>query len=100
MSLTRDDVKQLADLARLQLTDEEIATAERELDSILHYVDRLQKIDTAGVEPMTLPARAEGWRADEAMPCDELTRELIFGNFPARSGDLLKTPAVFENPKK
>ena len=99
MPVTRDDVKRLADLARLELTDEEAASAERELDAELGYVDRLKEVDTAGVEPMTMPARAEGWRADVALPCDELAREIILSNFPSRKGDLLQTPGVFENPK-
>jgi Asp-tRNA(Asn)/Glu-tRNA(Gln) amidotransferase C subunit len=57
MSLTRDEVKSLADLARLQLSDGEIAKAEKELDAILKFVDRLQKIDASGVEPQSMHAR-------------------------------------------
>jgi len=99
MALTRDDVKGLADLARLELSEDELSTAEKELDSVLGYVDRLQQIDTKGVEPMTMPAKAEGWRADVEFACDDATRELILSNFPERRGDLLKTPGVFEKPK-
>lgn len=99
MPLTRDDVKRLADLARLELSETELANAEKELDSVLGYVNRLGEIDTKGVEPMTMPAKAEGWREDVAFPTDEVERELILSNFPARRGDLLKTPGVFEKPK-
>jgi aspartyl-tRNA(Asn)/glutamyl-tRNA(Gln) amidotransferase subunit C len=99
MALTHDDVKRLADLARLELTEEELASSETELDAVLGYVDRLKEVDTAGVQPMTMPPRAEGWRTDEAFPCDELARELILSNFPSRKGDLLSTPGVFEHPK-
>lgn len=99
MSLTSDDVKRLADLARLELSETELANAEKELDSVLGYVNRLGEIDTKGVEPMTMPAKAEGWREDAVFPKDELERELILSNFPARRGDLLKTPGVFEKPK-
>lgn len=99
MSLTRDDVVKLADLARMQLTDTELSSAEHELDAILSYVHRLQAIDTQGVEPLTMPAKSEDWRDDAALPCDDLTRELLLSNFPARRGDLLSAPAVFANPK-
>lgn len=100
MPLSREDIKQLADLARLALTDEEIAAAEKELDSILGYVDRLRKVRTDNVEPQSMPAKERGWRKDEEMACDELTRELIVSNFPSRKGVLLSVPAVFERPKK
>lgn len=100
MPLTRNDVKQLADLARLQLTDQELETAERELDAILGYVDRLKKVDTATVEPMTMPEKEAGWREDVRITCDDVTRETILANFPSRNGDLLHVPAVFEKPKK
>lgn len=99
MSLTREDVKKLADLARLEITDAEAYAAEKELDAILGYVDRLAEVDTTGVEPMTMPAKAEGWRPDVQITCDDATRELILSNFPSRKGDLLKTPGVFDAPK-
>ena len=98
MALTRDQVKQLADLARLELSDAEIAAAEQDLDKILGYVARLQKVDTKGVEPSAMPERT-AWREDVALPCDQVAREIIISNFPARQGDLLKTPGVFEKPK-
>lgn len=99
MSLTHEDVHNLADLARLELTEEELAKAGKDLEAILAFVDQLQRIDTTDVESYTMPARAEGWRPDEAFPVDELTRELILGNFPSRKNDLLHVPAVFKNPK-
>lgn len=99
MPLTREDVQRLADLARLELTEAELAKAEKELDAVLHYVERLQKIKTENVEPQTMPAR-DAWRGDAVLACDEVTKEIILGNFPARKGDLLSVPAVFESPKK
>jgi len=100
MSLSREDILKLADLARLELSEDELVAAEREVGAVLGYVERLKDVDTDGVEPMTMPAKAEGWRVDEAFPCDDATRELILSNFPARKDDLLKTPAVFTAPKK
>lgn len=100
MSLTKEDVKRLADLARLELSEDEANRAERELDAVLGYVDRLTKVHTEGVEPHAMPARAEGWRADDAVECDDLTHELVLSNFPDRKGNLLHVPAVFTSPKK
>src|SRR3989344_9521080 len=50
MSLAREDVAALAHLSRIALNEEELARAERELDGVLQYVDRLQKVDKSGVE--------------------------------------------------
>jgi aspartyl-tRNA(Asn)/glutamyl-tRNA(Gln) amidotransferase subunit C len=99
MSLTKDDVKRLADLARLELSDDETSRMERELDAVLGYVDRLQAIRTDEVEPHAMPPRASGWREDVAMEVDDVTRELVLSNFPSRKGDLLSVPAVFAKPK-
>ncbi len=98
MSLSREDVLHLAELARLAVSEEEIEGARQDLESILGFVDRLKEVDTKDVEPMSMPARTE-WREDVALPCDELARELILSNFPERKGDLLATPGVFEKPK-
>ncbi|MBU0540455.1 Asp-tRNA(Asn)/Glu-tRNA(Gln) amidotransferase subunit GatC [Patescibacteria group bacterium] len=100
MSLKREDVKHLADLARLELSEDETRMAEKELDSILKYVDRLQKIDTAEVEPYAMPSKSTGWRKDEFSACDEAATELILSNFPERESGLLSVPPVFETPKK
>ncbi|MFA4955054.1 MAG: Asp-tRNA(Asn)/Glu-tRNA(Gln) amidotransferase subunit GatC [Patescibacteria group bacterium] len=98
MALSSEEVRQLADLARLELDENEVTAAEKDLDKILGFVDRLKKVETQGVEPASMPARTE-WRQDIAQPVDELARETILANFPARSGDLLKAPGVFEKPK-
>jgi len=49
--LTRDDVLKLARLARLQLTDEEIAAFQKELSEVLQYVAQLDNADVSGLEP-------------------------------------------------
>jgi aspartyl-tRNA(Asn)/glutamyl-tRNA(Gln) amidotransferase subunit C len=50
-NLTPDDIRHIAKLARLNLTDEEVAKLPEQLSSILNYVDMLQEVDTTGVEP-------------------------------------------------
>lgn len=101
MPLTREDVSALAHLARIGLSDEELSRAEKELENVLTYVDRLQKVDTSGVEEAAPPAvAAASFREDAAIACDEAGRQTILANFPARQNDLLKAPAVFDAPKK
>jgi aspartyl-tRNA(Asn)/glutamyl-tRNA(Gln) amidotransferase subunit C len=101
MALTREDVASLAHLARIALNEEELDRASDELEGILGYVDRLQEIDTDGVEEAApAPRMAPAFRVDTAVWSDDATRQLILKNFPAKGGDLLKAPAVFERPKK
>jgi len=52
MKITREDVLRVAELAHLELADAEVDTFRGQLDSILEYVEKLNQLDTAGVEPM------------------------------------------------
>ena len=52
MKITEQEVRNVADLANLSLTDEEVARMARELDEILTHVDKLNELDTSNVEPL------------------------------------------------
>lgn len=91
----------LAALSRLALTDEEAKRMESTLDPILDYVGRLSKIDTTGIpETEADPIPSDELRADVPMPVAEAFRRAVLSNFPDRQADLLRVPAVFENPKR
>ncbi len=98
MALTKEEVAHLAELSRLALSPEEMEKMRHDLNGVLGYVDRLQKIDTAGVLEQT-GADGAALRPDTALPIDQAARELILSNFPERVGDALSVPAVFEKPK-
>ena len=53
MKISREDVLKVAALANLELTDAEVETYRGQLDDILSYIDKLNEVDTSGVEPMT-----------------------------------------------
>lgn len=55
MSLTSDDVKKIAHLARLNLSDSDIAVYTPQLSSILHFIEQLNQADTAKVDPLAHP---------------------------------------------
>jgi len=101
MSLSREELQGIALLARIGLTDEELARIGKDLGSILGYVDRLGKIDTRSV-PEAAPklVRAVDFRVDEENGCTESEQALIIDNFPATTKGMLKAPAVFEKPKQ
>lgn len=97
MSLTREQVTHIADLARLELTDAEVETFTRQLSDILAYVDRLQTVDTSNVPPTTqVTGLHDVTRTDVVAACDQTVRQQIINNIPAREGDYIKVKTVFE----
>lgn len=65
-TLTPDQVRHIAKLARLSLSEEEIERFSTEMTSILHYVDMLQEVDTTGVEPTAqVTGLSNAFRKDE-----------------------------------
>jgi len=82
--LTRADVKRIAALARLELTEPELDLYARQLTSILEYADSLQSVDTAGVPAYAGDLAGGLWREDAPVP--SLSREDALSNAP--NGDL------------
>lgn len=93
MAITESDVRHVAMLARLALTDEQITTLSAELNSVLGHIDELQNLDLEGVQPTAHPLEmTNSTRADEVRPC--LPRELALKNAPATDGSAFLIPAI------
>ena len=93
MSITEADVRHVAMLARLALTDEQVATLTTELSSILGHIDELKNLDLEGVEPTAHPlAMTNATRADEVRP--GLSREDALLNAPDSDGTAFVIPAI------
>ena len=95
MHLTEAEVRHVADLARLELTDDEIALYTEQLSAILDYAESLQQVDTSHVAPTpyVLPVY-NVMREDEPRPC--LSNEAALANAPASANGFFKVRAVFE----
>ena len=97
MSLTHEDVKKVARLARLKVTDEEVARFQGQLGHILGHMADLEGLDTSRVEPT---AHALGLvnvlREDVPAPASPAVREAILKNAPEREGPYVKVPKVIE----
>jgi aspartyl-tRNA(Asn)/glutamyl-tRNA(Gln) amidotransferase subunit C len=95
MKLTREEVQHIAELARLALSDEELALYQEQLSAILEHFERLQELDTEVISPTAtvLPLRSV-MRADEPRP--PFSREDILANAPAAEQGCFRVPAVLD----
>ena len=95
MAITRDDVLHVAALARLDLTEDEIARLEVQLNDILEAVGKVSELDLSDVPPTSHPLDVvNAFRADEPRP--SLGLEDVFANAPERDGDHFRVPPTGE----
>lgn len=98
MKITEEQVRYVADLANLALTESEVAHMARDLDEILTHIDRLNEIDTAGIEPMAQVLYGDEpgatLRTDEPRPV--LGTEKALANAPLSGAGCFKVPRVIE----
>ena len=85
----------MATLARLDLTPDEQEQLAGQLDRILEYMDKLNELDTGGVEPMSHAVDVVNvLRPDRAV--NEPRTEALLSNAPARDDDFLSVPKIIE----
>lgn len=91
-----EQVRKVAQLARLQLSESEIEEFTGQLGAILRYVEKMNELDTTGVEPLAhcLPIR-NVFRADEVRPSLGVDRALA--NAPERDGSFFKVPKILDD---
>ena len=95
MSLSLEEVRHIAELARLSLTDEELETYREQLSSILDHVASLQELDTSGIPPTSsvLPPQTV-LRQDEPRP--GLTLDQVLKNAPDAESGQFRVPPVLD----
>lgn len=89
-------VRKVARLARIRLTEDEVATFARQLGQILHYVEILDGVDTEGVEPMAHAADIVNVFREDA-PAPSLPREQALANAPKTDGQYFLVPQIIES---
>lgn len=95
--LSKDDVKKVAALARLELTDQELEIMPGQLSNVLNYIDQLKEVDTEGVIPTAqVTGLSDVWREDEIdnWPKDEV--EAALNTAPEVYGHQIKVKKVLE----
>jgi len=95
MTLTLEEVEHIANLARLQLSDQEKERYREQLSAILDYFSQLQALDTSAIPPTAsvLPAR-NVLREDQARP--GLSREELLRGAPETEAGQIRVPPVLD----
>ena len=94
--ISREEVRHVARLARLHLTDEEAERMREQLDAILAYIDKLRELDVEGVEPTAHAVPLVNVMRDDALaPC--LPQEAALANAPDRAGEFFRVPRIIED---
>ena len=94
--LSLDQVKKVAALARLELSDADLGTMADQLNAILGYVDQLAAVPTDGVEPLAHPLPVQNVFRDD-VPAPSLPVDAALQNAPVRLADFFGVPAVFDS---
>ena len=95
MANQKIDVGYVAELARLELSDEEKATFQRQMEDIVKYVEKISSVDVEGVPP-TMHGReiVNAFREDEVRP--SMARELALANAPRSTESEFYLPKIVE----
>ncbi len=93
--ISREQVIHVSELARIELTDAELQQLETDLSNILAYVEKLNQLDTAAVEPtFQVGDSAMQWRDDTVT--NHPDPDAMLQNAPAREGRFFKVPKIID----
>jgi aspartyl-tRNA(Asn)/glutamyl-tRNA(Gln) amidotransferase subunit C len=87
------DVRYVANLACLELSDAEIAIFQPQLEAILGHVELLSQLDVSGVDPIAHATEQFGRMRDD-LPHDSLPLEAVLANAPDQSAGQIRVPKV------
>ncbi len=91
--ITEDDVRKVATLSRLRLSDDEVHRHAEQLEAVLGYVETMNQVDIEGVEPMPHAVdQVNVWRED--VPSEPLSPEVILSRAPKADGAFFEVPKV------
>ncbi len=95
MSISKEEVKHIANLSRLKLTDEEVLKYANDLSSIVDFANTLSEINVEGIEPTAHILKIQNvFREDKVEPSYD--REELFTNAPTKEAGCISVPKVVE----
>lgn len=99
MSVSKDEIKNIARLAKLNLNEAEINEFTGDMNKILDYIDKLNELNTENVKPLLNPLESYNvFREDESKK--SIDREDALKNAPRRTDEFFRVPKVIKPDKK
>lgn len=93
-AITINDVKHLAQLSALYVTDQEAEELSKQLEEILNYVEQLNEVDTEGLEPTYQVGGLENVMRPDIIIDYGVSKEALLQNAPSTDGDHIKVKKV------
>ncbi len=93
--ITKQQVEHVAKLARLSLTENEVALYTEQLSKIIDYIDQLNKVNTEGVEPMTQPIPTVNVMREDIVR-KQFERQEVLSNAPHEEYGFFRVPKIGE----
>jgi aspartyl-tRNA(Asn)/glutamyl-tRNA(Gln) amidotransferase subunit C len=95
--ISKEETEHIAKLARLGLNEEEIRRYQKDLSSILDYIEKLKGVDVESVKPFTHPIKMSNvTRRDEVKSLQKEQTEKLIRLMPEQKDGFLKVKSVFE----
>lgn len=95
------EIRHIADLARIQISEKEEQSLKKDLSSILEYINKLNEVDTTGVEPLyQTTGLVDSFRSDEPrgeFEMNENLNEKLIGQAPHKEGRFVKVKSVLSH---
>lgn len=98
MSVSKEDVKKIAVLARLEFTEEEIGNYTNEMNQILNYMEKLNELDTENIKPLSHPIENSNVFREDVLK-ESTLREEALKNAPDKTNEHFKVPKVINQIK-
>ncbi|HIS89378.1 TPA: Asp-tRNA(Asn)/Glu-tRNA(Gln) amidotransferase subunit GatC [Candidatus Avigastranaerophilus faecigallinarum] len=91
--INKEEVKHVAKLARLELTDEEVNKYSQQLGSILEYVEQMNEVNTTGIEPMPHAIPVYNVMREDIVKYEQ-TKEELMANAPFEEDGFFRVPKI------
>jgi aspartyl-tRNA(Asn)/glutamyl-tRNA(Gln) amidotransferase subunit C len=98
MSVTSNEVKKIAELARLEFNDKEIDNYTLEMNKILDYMEKLNELDTIDIEPLSHPIENTNIFREDILK-KSVDRDSALENAPDKTSEYFKVPKVISQSK-
>lgn len=96
MDLTREDVKKVAHLARIRMSEERLDAMQTSLNGILHWIEQLNAVDTNNVEPMFNVNQDQMRRREDVVTDGRIAKDIVANAPGGAQYDMFVVPKVVE----